>query len=95
MKYIWQEKDIKCGIYVCRNLGKFDPDACSTRMYKIGFVGKRSKGTVLIAMSDGMVGNKKTPNEMAAHLTRNDMIPMPHKWLIKTLDYMRDWYVET
>ena len=95
MKYIWSEEDVKCGIYVCRPMKKFDPDSCSTRLHKIGFVGGRGKGTVLIAMSDGLVCSKKTPKEMAAHLTKNDFIPAPHKWVIKTLDYMRDWYMET
>lgn len=95
MQYLWDEKDVKCGTFVCRNLKKFDPDACSTRMYKIGFIQRRSTGTVLIAMSDGMVGTKMTPKDMAKSLTKGEMIPMPHKWVIETFDYMRDWYMET
>jgi len=98
MQYLWEEEDVKCGMFVYlpprNNKGKkFDPEHCSTRLYKIGFVGGRSKGTVLISMSDGMVGRVHTPNEMAHALTSSEMTPMPHKWLIKALDYMRDWYV--
>jgi len=41
-----------------------------------------------------MIGRKRTVKEMADYLNENDMMPMPHKWVIKMFDYMRDWYKE-
>jgi len=99
MKYIWSEEDIKCGLIVCRNQhlqhidGTFKPDSWQAKWtHKIGFIGNRKEGTVLISMADGMVGSKKTPKVMAEYLTKNDMMPMPHDWLIQIFNYMRDWY---
>ena len=94
MEYVWSEEDVKCGIYVCYPMKRFDPNSCSMRLYKIGFIGGRSKGVVLIAMSDGLVCSKKTPKQMAEHLTERGMMPAPHGWVIKALEYMRDWYMQ-
>jgi len=44
-------------------------------------------------MADGMVGRKRTPKEMAEYLTECNMMPMPHTWVIKMFEYMRDWYM--
>jgi hypothetical protein len=44
-------------------------------------------------MSDGMIGQKRTPKEMADYLNKNDMMPMSHKWVIQMFEYMRDWYM--
>ena len=97
MKYIWAEQDIICGIFVCRkpNDGEdFVPSDWNAKwMYKIGFIGGASKGSVLICMSDGMVTKKQTPTEMAVYLTNYNMMPMPHAWVIKMFEYMRDWYM--
>ena len=97
MKYIWTENDIKCGIFVCRRPhdGKeFEPSGWDAKwMYKIGYQKRRSDGATLICMADGMVGNKRTPKSMADYLTENDMMPMPHKWVIQMFEYMRDWYM--
>ncbi len=97
MKYIWSEQDIKCGMFVCRtpiNDSKFEPSGWNAKwMHKIGFIGGASKGSVLICMADGMVGRKRTPKEIADYLTENDMMTMPHKWVIEMFEYMRDWYI--
>ncbi len=98
MIYVWQEKDVRCGIFVCRkpNYGEsFVPSDWNAKwMYKIGFIGGANKGSVLISMSDGMVTKKQTPKEMAEYLTESNMMPMPHKWVIKMFEYMRDWYMK-
>lgn len=98
MKYIWSEEDAKCGMFVCKTpmgSAEFEPSSWNAKwMHKIGFQQRRSDGTTLISMSDGMIGQKRTPTEMAEYLTENDMMPMPHKWAIKMIEYMRDWYRE-
>lgn len=97
MEYIWKEQDIICGIFVCKKPNEGDvfvPSGWNAKwMHKIGFQKRSSDGTTLISMSDGMVGRKRTPKEMAEYLTENNMMPMPHKWVIKMFEYMRDWYM--
>ena len=94
MKYIWEEDDIKCGIYVCKpnqGDGTWIPTGWTAKWTeKIGFVGGRSNGVALVAMTDGMIGPKKTPQEMADQLNKDEMIPMPYRWLIATIEYLRD-----
>jgi hypothetical protein len=97
MKYIWSEQDIICGMFVCRTPiddNKFEPSSWKAKwMHKIGYQKRRGDGATLICMTDGMVGRKRTPKEMADYLTENDMMPMPHKWVIEMFEYMRDWYM--
>ncbi len=99
MKYIWEEKDVVCGIFVYKpicNVNKdrsWTPDRWTAKWtHKIGFIGGSSKGTVLISMTDGMVGTQKTPAEMAEYLNNTELIPMPHNRLIKMMNYLRDSY---
>ena len=96
MIYVWQEKDVRCGIFVCRRPPEgedLEPSGWNAKwMYKIGYQRSRSAGATLVCMADGMIGRKRTVKEMADYLNENDMIPMPHKWVIKMFEYMRDWY---
>lgn len=43
----------------------------------------------VIAMTDGMITNPRTQKEMAHWLTKEKMIPMPHEWFLKTVEYLR------
>jgi hypothetical protein len=70
MKYIWEEQDIVCGRIVCKNV-KFDPTG---------------GGVVLISMTDGMVGTRRSKHDMANYLSNEDMISMPHENFIKLMD---------
>lgn len=98
MKYTWAEQDIICGIFVCKKPNEGDifvpSDWNAKWMHKIGYQKRRSDGATLICMADGMVGKKRTLKEMAEYLTKNDMMPMPHKWVIEMFEYMRDWYMK-
>ena len=97
MKTIWEEHDILAGLFVCKRPEEgqaFKPSGWTCKWtHKIGFSGGAREGTVLVAMTDGMISSKMTPKECADYLTEQDMMVMPHTWLIKSIDYMRDWYV--
>ena len=43
----------------------------------------------LVCMTDGMIGNGKTKREMAEFLNEYGLIPMPHDWFVKTVEYLR------
>jgi len=102
MKYTWEEKDIICGRYVCKHPSHqarehFEPCGNATKWtYKIGFCPKLetdSEGQYcLIAMTDGMVIHYGTKQKMVDKLNRDEMIPMPHKWLVKVINELRDAY---
>lgn len=106
MKFTWQPEDIICGRIVCKaehatsnrknRLERiFEPDGWTAKWtHKIGysFSGKEGDKFHLIAMTDGLVGSIKTAEEMAKHLNSEGMIPMPHFWLIKTMEFLRDAY---
>ena len=99
MKYQWEEKDVVCGRFVCKNLpankDSFEPDGWTAKWtFKVCYMGSSSREVCLVAMTDGMMGYTKTKEEMAAFLTENDMVPMPHKWLLQTMDYLRGCYDE-
>ena len=93
MKYIWEEKDINCGRIVCKNV-KFEPtDGWQAwRTFKIGYVGGSSTydetggGVVLISMTDGMVGTRRSKQDMANYLSNEGMISMPYENFIKLMD---------
>ena len=44
----------------------------------------------LIAMTDGMIGNPHTKQELADQLNTYELSPMPHEWFLATVDYLRD-----
>lgn len=103
MKFTWEEHDIIAGRIVCKpsaNAKKkllersFTPDGWSAKWtHKIGFnPALNSKKYVLIAMTDGMISKPYTAKELVAHLNEDGLIPMPHAWLIKTMDYLKDCY---
>lgn len=101
MKYTWTEEDIVCGKIVCkpRNIKNPDLGWHSKWTYKIGYVKgsstfnkKYGSGVVIIALSDGMVSGPMTQEEMAKYLTMENMMPMPHAWLLEVIDYLRDVY---
>lgn len=102
MKFIWTEKDIICGRYVCKhpsyqNRDAFEPTGNAMKWtYKIGFAYyEDGQYTVLISMTDGMVfklAPHKDDKLAAEKLNEDGMIPMPHKWLVSVIDELRDCY---
>lgn len=46
----------------------------------------------LIAMTDGMTGPCRSKADIAKWLNDNGMIPMPHEWLMKTIEFLKDAY---
>ncbi len=107
MKFIWTAEDIKPGRIVCKPAYFHFGDQCGEAWkptggtakwtQKIGYVrgGQCRDDTavyVLIALTDGMVGTAYTKADIAAQLNADDMMPMPHKWLIETINWLRDCY---
>lgn len=96
MKYKWEEKDIIAGRIVCKPCDeKFQANGWSAKWtMKIGWLASApsSKHFCTIALTDGMVGPLGSAKEMATWLNKENMIPMPHKWLMATMDYLRDCY---
>jgi hypothetical protein len=103
MKFTWEEHDIIAGRTVCKpsaNSTKkllertFTPDGWTAKWtQKIGYnPALGAKKYVLIAITDGMITKPRTAKELAAALNEDGLIPMPHSWLIKTLDYLKDHY---
>jgi len=94
MKYTWTEEDIIPGRFVCKNR-KFDKPTGNSAKWtsKIGFL-PTAKGTkyCLISMTDGMVNTYESKQELADSLNQNEMMPMPHEWLVETINYLRDCY---
>lgn len=92
MKYEWEEKDIKCGRFVCRSepANGFNPETAANTTYKIGYIGSSSDGFYLISMTDGMIGERHTKQELVRNLNETKMNPMSHKHLMQVLDFLRD-----
>ncbi len=98
MQYIWEEKDIICGRIACKPTadGKpFKADGWTAKWtLKIGFRPDlpSDEHYCLTAMTDGMnipVGSAKA---MAERFNNDKMIPMPHAWLLQTIEFLRDQY---
>ena len=96
MKYTWEAKDITAGRFVCKSkaAGGDVLNGWSAKWTdKIGFVPENGANQYcLISMTDGLVCGKYTKAELAKWLNENEMMPMPHEWLIKTIEFMRDHY---
>ena len=45
-----------------------------------------------VAMTDGMTGPCQSKAEITKWLNGNGMIPMPHDWFIKTMEFLKDCY---
>ncbi len=109
MRFHWEPGDIVPGRFVCQTtpgsvtqnrFGSFTAtDHTAKWTYLIGFVrGGPIKGEdeavyVLISVVDGMVGIGKTRADLAASLNKQKFRPMPHKWLIATMEHLRDCQV--
>lgn len=108
MKIQWETKDVIPGRIVCKQPAgrSFKADGHSAKWsYKIGFMpgdisppvrdenGKwKSNHFCTVAMTDGMVIGPKSAEEMVQWLNNNQMIPMPHKWLLEVVEYLRGVY---
>lgn len=100
MKYQWEEEDIICGRFVCKHPSyqkqeNFSPTGNAMKWtYKIGFAHfEDGPYKVLIAMTDGKVSKLgKTDQEAVDKLNKDEMIPMPHKWLVAVINELRDTY---
>lgn len=83
---------------------KWQPNGWTAKWtYKIGFVPGDGRVTLdsnrshigapsycMIAMTDGMVCSRKMSKaDMAALLTKDDMIPMPWSWWLRMTRYLR------
>ena len=107
MKYVWEEKDVVCGRIVCRVPQSSEMNGNQAKhTYKIGWhVGghvpiswRDSSGKYhtdhfcTIAMTDGMVNGPKSKVAMVKWLNDNDMIPAPHEFVVRVMDYLKDCY---
>lgn len=105
MKFIWEEKDIICGRIVCKPITNPSPDLGwqAKWCYKIGFLaggnpknssalGKDRTDYCIIALTDGMILNPRSKEDIAKWLNDNKMIPCPHGKLIEIMNYLRDCY---
>ncbi len=109
MTYHWTEADIIPGRWVCKPPAYHYPDSedCDWQVsgstakwtYLIGW--QTARGTkggnnyCLINPVDGMVCRLKSKAELVASLNKDGMRPMPHKWLLATIDHLRDCQVAT
>ena len=95
MKYVWEEKDIIGGRFVCKphevpTKGKkeWEPDGWTAKWtFKIGYTVNPS-GMTTISVVDGSTTKACTKAVMAERLNRDGLIPMPYSWLIKTMEYL-------
>ncbi len=97
MKYIWEKEDIVAGLVVCKHpsyQGNEEFTPCGNTLkwvYQIGFLTSRERKTeesyVTIALVDGMVFPQETKQEIVDQFNRDEMMPMPYKWLAKILEY--------
>ncbi len=97
MKHVWSADDIIVGRIVCKPRDKKTTKACGWSAkwtLKIGYLPSNDSGSnyVTIAMTDGMVCGPHSAKEMADMFNKDEMIPMPHKWLQETIDYLRDMF---
>jgi len=100
MKYIWEPNDIIPGRIVCKHFSyqrndAFIPCGNSAKWtYKIGYRsgGDNGEKYVLVCMADGLVRKGTTREKLAEDLNADELIPMPHKWFIKQMDWLRDSY---
>jgi hypothetical protein len=99
MKYNWELKDIVAGKIVCKDPSYqkrdfFQANGNSAKWtYKIGFgYWEDGQRPTLNAMTDGMIHSFKNDQELVDYLNKCELIPMPHKWLIETMNYLRDCY---
>lgn len=106
MKYIWEEKDIVCGRFVCKPATESrikNPGWHAKWTMKIRYVGASSafqartkdedaSGVVIIAMTDGMVSQAMSKAQMVDYFNSQSLIPAPHEWMLELAEYLRDTY---
>ncbi len=107
MTYHWTEADIIPGRWVCKPTAYHHPDRTDANWqpdggtakwtYQIGWLasGTTDKNLTRTCVVDGMISKPRTRAELAAQLTKEGLIPMPHKWLLATIDHLRDCQVAT
>lgn len=100
MKYIWEEKDINAGRYICRESWPEDSDdiggLCSVT-FKMGFITGASVCMCLVAITDGMVSHYPQYGDKANAITRlvehlnSDKYgyrPLTHKQVMRRMEYL-------
>ena len=98
MKFIWEEKDIICGRIVCKPTDdgkRFEADGWTAKWtMKIGFRPDlpHDEHYCLTAMTDGMNTAVGSAKDVADRFNKDGLIPMPHSWLLKTIEFLRDQY---
>ncbi len=103
MKYIWQEEDVKCGRYICRESYPEDCEdvsgLCSVT-YKLGFISGSSSCMCLISISDGMVvqfSETEKRERDAKHVFIGELNndehgyrPLTQKQILRRMDYLQN-----
>lgn len=90
MKIIWEDNDIKTGMYVCKNGTVSDFAWHATWTFQIGYYGGRGKSCV-ICLSDGSVILRDSSIEKITEwLNENEMIPCPTEKMISVIDHFRN-----
>ena len=106
MTYHWTEADIIVGRWVCKPApdktipgdaeGRWEVNGWTAKWtYQIGWLASEQSDNniALICITDGMIVRHKSRTALVAALNRDKMRPMPHKWLLATVDYLRDCQV--
>lgn len=100
MKYVWSQEDIIPGRIVCKppsHQGNKDFIPCANSAkwtYKIGYCGgaEANEKYVLICMADGSIRKGTSKENIATELNVDGLMPMPHPWFIKQMEWQRDCY---
>lgn len=102
MKYTWTESDIVAGRVVCKQSEyhhgnrPWEPSGGAMKWtMKIGYLPSLAseRHFCLIALTDGMISCEGVSKaELVERLNKDEMIPMPHPWLLEVMDALRDCY---
>ncbi len=103
MKFTWTEADIIPGRWVCKPApdktipgdeeGRWEPNGWTAKWTsQISWIASlpSAENMATTCITDGMITPYKSKGAMAASFNRNGIRPMPHKWLMATIDYLRD-----
>ena len=90
MKYIWEEKDILPGRWVCKKNkdGTWSPTGWTAKWtQQIGWIGSGHK-CHLISICDGMIGHHQTQAELVEYFNKEGIEPLSLTDLHRMVDYL-------
>lgn len=92
MKVVWEEKDIKVGMYIWEPCGftKFTADRDFCDCYRLGWDSRRTDNDnkyCLLTMRDGEVGDRVTKRQLVMALNRQYMLPMKTSWVVEVIKH--------